>query len=197
MPNCKVVFLGEPGVGKTCIVSRFLSGIYDDRTESSNGASYASKRIEVDGQYLRLDLWDTAGQEKFRSLTKFFYKDASIVILVYDITKRESFEELIGYWFDKIRTSGDKNIIIGIAGNKSDNVDEEVVSENEAKEFAQSTGAVFGLTSAFRDTGINELFEKVGAKYLDVLRENGGGQIGNRNNIRLGNNRRKKDGKSC
>ena len=94
--NCKVVLLGESGVGKTCIISRYVNNTYDEKSETTNGASYASKTLDFDSynKSLRFDIWDTAGQEKYRSLTRFFYKDAAIAILVYDITRRDSFEEL-------------------------------------------------------------------------------------------------------
>ena len=110
--KCKVVLLGESGVGKTCIISRYISGSFDDKSESTNGASYASKVNDYPklGKSLRLDIWDTAGQERYRSLTKFFYKDAAIAILVYDITRKDSFDELKDYWYSQISQFAGKNI---------------------------------------------------------------------------------------
>ena len=95
IPKCKVVLLGESGVGKTCIISRYINGSFDDKSESTNGASYASRVNDYPnlGKSLRLDIWDTAGQERYRSLTKFFYKDAAIAILVYDITRKNNCNE--------------------------------------------------------------------------------------------------------
>ena len=92
----KIVLLGDSGVGKTCIISRFISGQFDINVNSTNGASYASKKIDYPelGKSLMLDIWDTAGQEKYKSLTKFFYKDAAAAILVYDITQNASFENM-------------------------------------------------------------------------------------------------------
>ena len=167
--NCKVVLLGESGVGKTCIISRYVNNTYDQKSETTNGASYASKVVEF-AEYeksLRFDIWDTAGQEKYRSLTKFFYKDAAIAILVYDITRRDSFEEVKKYWYQQLKTCGEKDLIIGIAGNKCDMFDKEAVTEDEAKAFATEIGAQFQLTSAFKNNGIEELFKLVGCKYLD------------------------------
>lgn len=195
--NCKIVLLGESGVGKTCIISRYVNGTYDDKSESTNGASYASKTIEIQGKNLRFDIWDTAGQEKYRSLTKFFYKDATIAILVYDITRKQSFEELKNYWYDQLKTCGEKNVVIGIAGNKCDKFDEEEVTENEAKEFASSVDAVFGLTSAFKNSGIDELFNKVGSKFLDPNYQTDGAAP-TKNNIKLdGDEKKKKKDKKC
>ena len=114
-----------------------------------------------------MDIWDTAGQERYRALTKFFYKDAAVCILVYDITKRKTFDNLKSYWYEQLKENSGKNIVVGIAGNKCDLYEEEDVPENEAREFAESIGAVFELTSAQNNTGINELFLNCGYKYLD------------------------------
>ena len=163
-PQCKVVLLGDSGVGKTCIISRYISGSFDSNSASTNGASYASKKVEYKdiNKTLILDIWDTAGQEKYKSLTKFFYKDAAVAILVYDISLKQSFENVKNYWYQQIQENGDKNMVLGIAGNKCDLYEEEAVPEAEAREFASSIGAIFGLTSAQNNTGINELFQDAG-----------------------------------
>ena len=123
----KIVLLGDSGVGKTCLISRFISGQFDANVNSTNGASYASKKVDYPdlGTSLVLDIWDTAGQEKYKSLTKFFYKDAAMVILVYDITRKESYDNLKNFWYKEILEYGEKDIVLGIAGNKSDLYDEE------------------------------------------------------------------------
>ena len=169
VPGCKVVLIGESGVGKTCIISRYISGTFDSNVTSTNGASYCSKNVKYEnlGKNLLLDIWDTAGQEKYKSLTKFFYKDAAVAILVYDITRKESFESIRDYWYGQVQENGSKNIVLGIAGNKCDLYEEGAVPESEAREFAQKIGAIFELTSAQNNTGINELFQNVGNKYLD------------------------------
>jgi len=168
-PNCKVVLLGESGVGKTCIIARYINKSFDEKSESTNGASYASKTVcyEKINKSLQFDIWDTAGQERYRALTKFFYKDAAIAILVYDITRKESFDEMKNYWYNQLKNFSGKNIIIGIAGNKSDLFDKEAVSEEEARKFASEIGAIFRLTSAFNNNNIDELFTAVGNLYLD------------------------------
>ena len=165
----KLVLIGDSGVGKTCLISRFISGQFDANVNSTNGASYASKKVEFPelGKSLVLDIWDTAGQEKYKSLTKFFYKDAAMVVLVYDITRRESYDNLKNFWYKEIKEHGEKDIILGIAGNKSDLYDEEAVPEKEAREFAESIGAIFTLTSAQNNSGVNKLFENIGKKFLN------------------------------
>jgi len=117
----KVVLVGESGVGKTCIIAQFTSGKFDPSTVSSLTAQFIRKTLEFpEGKSLTFDIWDTAGQEKYRSLAKIFYKDAKAVILVYDVTNEKSFTEMKDYWYEQIKQLGDKDIILAIAANKSD-----------------------------------------------------------------------------
>ena len=169
VPGCKVVLLGDSGVGKTCIITRFISSSFDANMTSTNGASYCTKLVKYEqlGKNLLLDVWDTAGQEKYRSLTKFFYKDAAAVILVYDITREDSFENMKNYWYNQLLENCDKNVVLGVVGNKCDLFEEEKVSEADAREFSDKIGAIFELTSAQNNTGITEIFQEVGNKYLD------------------------------
>ena len=108
----KVVILGESGVGKTSVISRFINDTFDEELVTTTGASYVSKSMKFSdkNQVLNFEIWDTAGQEKYRSLTQIFYKDASIAILVYDITNKDSFDELQNYWYEQIKESAPKNI---------------------------------------------------------------------------------------
>ncbi len=111
--TCKVVLLGESGVGKTCIIARFINNTFEENLISTTGASYAGKTMtfeEYGGKSIKFEIWDTAGQEKYRSLTKIFYKDAGAAILVYDITRKESFEEIQKYWINQIKEFAPKNI---------------------------------------------------------------------------------------
>ena len=111
--TCKVVLLGESGVGKTCIIARFINNTFEENLISTTGASYAGKTMtfeEYGGKSIKFEIWDTAGQEKYRSLTKIFYKDAGAAILVYDITRKESFEEIQKQWINQIKEFAPKNI---------------------------------------------------------------------------------------
>ena len=110
--TCKVVLLGESGVGKTSIIQRYIKNIFEPGISSTGGANFTSKRMyfEEEKQEIKFEIWDTAGQEKFRSLAKVFYKNASVCILVYDITRRESFEELEKFWINEIRNNVSSNI---------------------------------------------------------------------------------------
>ncbi len=166
---CKVVLLGESGVGKTCIISRFINNTYEEGLMSSNGASYASKSVtfpEYGNKTIKLEIWDTAGQEKYRSLNQIFYKDASICILVYDVSNNDSFKAIQEYWFQQVKDSAPKNIVLGLAGNKCD-LDQEKVSEEEARNLAKEMNAIFELTSASKNIGIDHFFHNLGCKYID------------------------------
>lgn len=165
----KIVLIGDSGVGKTCIISRFVSGDFNKNTNSTDGASYATKKLVLPKlkTSINLDIWDTAGQERYKSLTKFFYKDAAMIIMVYDVTLKSSFDNLKEYWYREVQELSEKNFVLGIAGNKSDLYEREQVSEKEAREYAKSINAVFGLTSAQNNTGIDQLFEDIGMKFLE------------------------------
>ena len=110
---CKVVLLGESGVGKTSIISRFINNFFSENVISTTGASYAGITMifdEFGGKKIRFEIWDTAGQEQYRSLTKIFYKDAAAAVLVYDITRKGSFYALKNYWYDQVKDTAPKNI---------------------------------------------------------------------------------------
>ena len=164
----KVVLLGESGVGKTSIINQFINEEFLEDQESTTGATFSSKEVETkSGQIIKFVVWDTAGQEKFRSLTKMFYKNAIAAILVYDITRKESFEELKKYWAEQIKETSSKNIIICIAANKYDLLEFEEVEEGEGRKLAKDLNAIFKTTSAKNQTGINDLFYAIANKIVD------------------------------
>ena len=170
--TCKAILLGESGIGKTCIIRRLCTDSYDSNSIATVGSSCSVKVIEYPThQRIKFEVWDTAGQESYRYLNKIFYRDAKIVILVYDITNRKSFDELQHYWARQLDSTCLNCSIIGIAANKSDLFNKEQISEEEGVEFANSLDAVFKLTSAFQGSGINELFQKLGEKLLNINQE--------------------------
>ena len=168
--TCKVVLVGESGVGKTCIIQRYINNSYNENTESTQASTYSYKTVEYKdfNKSISFDIWDTAGQELYRAVAKNFYINASIGILVYDIKRKESFEAIKNYWFEELKSSGEDNMIFGVAGNKCDLFQQEQVTEEEGKKFAKSIGAVFHLTSCKESIGIDELFEECGKKYLEM-----------------------------
>ena len=168
--TCKVVLVGDSGVGKTCIIQRYVNNKYSDENESTYTSTYTYKKLDYKkyNKSISFDIWDTAGQELYRALAKNFYLNASIGILVYDIRRKDSFDSLKDYWYEQLKVSGEDNMILGIAGNKCDLFTEEEVKESEARQFAQEIGAVFHLTSCKESIGIDELFEECGQKFLEI-----------------------------
>ena len=181
--TCKVVLVGDSGVGKTCIIQRYVNNNYNENTESTSASTYTYKVVDYKqfNKSISFDIWDTAGQELYRALAKNFYLNASIGILVYDVRRKESFESIKDYWYEQLKVSGEENMVFGVAGNKCDLFQEEKVSEEEGKKFAKSIGAVFHLTSCKESIGIDELFEECGKKYLEdnqMINDNNKGKEG-------------------
>ena len=146
-----------------------------------------------------LEIWDTAGQERFRTLNKIFIKDAKIIILVYDITEKKSFDEICNFWYKDIISQLDNidKLIIGIVGNKSDLYQKQEVDLNDAKNYADSINAIFKETSAKDEECINELFEELAQKFLEVNKDYFNSE--NKENFVLqeDNNEKKKKNKLC
>jgi small GTP-binding protein len=110
--QCKVVLIGESGVGKTSIINRYISNTFSNVLTATPGASFTSKTIFLKdyNQSIKFEIWDTAGQEKYRALAKVFYKTAAVCILVYDITRKTSFEELKNYWINEVKSNASPNM---------------------------------------------------------------------------------------
>ena len=180
--NLKVVLVGESGVGKTSIITQYISQKFYEDQQITTGASYSNKLVLCDDtKTLKFEIWDTVGEEKYRSLTKMFYKDAKAAVMVYDVTRQESFNELKNFWSVQIKESSPEDIILVIAGNKSDLIGQEVVDEEEARNFAKEKNAIFFSTSATNCEVINNLFEEIAKKYtgatkITIVEEGGDSQ---------------------
>jgi len=162
IPQIKVVFLGDSGVGKTCMIHWFAHNKFNESSNPTLGAMFISKVAEFPeyGSSVKFQVWDTAGQEKYRSLAAMYYQDAAAAILVYNITNKESFNG-ITYWMSELKAHAPESIKIAIAANKSDLVEQEAVGLAEGKKFAEENNAIFKLTSAKDGTGINQLFMSI------------------------------------
>ena len=170
--SCKVVLVGEAGSGKTSIIKSFIHSSLNKNETSTLNATYYNKVLEYENnKRVVFDIWDTNGQEKFRSVTKHFYINASIGILVYDITSKHSFQQIKDFWYKELEENGEDNLVIAIVGNKIDKFYEEQVTEDEGREYADSVKAIFHLTSCVQQKGIHELFKKCGERYLDLHRD--------------------------
>ena len=167
LDKVKIALLGSTGVGKTCIIKRYAEDTYYEDGISTPGGCYYEKIITINEKKLQIELWDTAGQEKYRALGKHFYKDAYIVCLVYDITKESSFEDLKNIWYEDLINNGAEYNILAVVGNKSDDFENEQIKEEKAREYAEKINASYFLTSAKTGDGINGLFESVVKSYLE------------------------------
>lgn len=169
----KIIIIGESGVGKTCIIKRFVYDEHNSNEFPTSSLSFATKNINVSEngveEEIKLEVWDTVGQEKYKAMAQIFFKNSNAMILVYDITNKESFEQLKNYWIDKINEYNSNDLTLAVAANKSDLYMKEQVKEEEGREFAQKIGAIFRLTSAKNGEGIKEMFNVIGKKYLDSI----------------------------
>lgn len=157
MQKFKIVLLGEGRVGKTSLVLRYVQNTFSSKQESTIQASYLDKRLNIGKQSVNLMIWDTAGQERFHALGPIYYRDANGALLVYDITDRDSFNK-VRNWVKELRTIVGDQIVVVIAGNKCDMEKERQVNDQEAKEYAQSVGAIHVATSAKNGKGVEETF---------------------------------------
>ena len=164
----KVVLVGESGVGKTSIISQFTTHKFDPHRETSLSAQFVSKTLDFPeiGKSIKFDIWDTVGQEKYRALAEIFYRDARVIVFVYDITREYSFQELKKYWYEETKSKSTGKPILTLVANKIDLYNDQQVSNNDGMAFAQEIGAIFQTTSALSDQGISTLFENIGKTYL-------------------------------
>ena len=163
----KLAFIGQSTVGKTSLITQYTKKTFADIYLSTIGADQIIKELKLDnGLNVKLNIWDTAGQERFRSVNAIFLKGAQIVIMVYDITKRDTFDEIKNYWYNNIKNIIGKDTIIGIAGNKSDLYENEQVTKEEGQQYAQEIKAIFKETTATTFESINELINELVQKYF-------------------------------
>ena len=180
----KVVIIGNSGVGKTHILSRYLYDVFDKDEKSTVSATYSKKKVKTKkNKEITLQLWDTAGQEVYKGLTKLFYKNATGIIIVYDVTNRNSFEEIKNFWYNEVKLNAPDNVKIVIVGNKCDLYLKEEIKEEEARTYAENIGVMFQLTSALDSSGVDELFQNL----ADALDDPGFIVANNENNIKLNN----------
>ena len=156
----KTVLLGDSGVGsKTSLVNSLVNNHYDPGVMSTTGASYSFKSVQLkNGKELKVEFWDTAGQERYKGLTKFFYKDCDCIILGYDVTRNESFNNIKTYWFPTSKENSNANLIY-LLGNKIDLIENRTVDENEARNYAEQNNIRYFEISCKTYIGLNEFFD--------------------------------------
>ena len=185
----KAILLGETGVGKTNLANAAVDLRFDQNAKSTSNALYVQKKMIIFGKNYQLRLWDTAGQEKYRALTKLFYKDSKVVIFVYDITNKKSFTEL-NFWINEIKESLGDEPVLGILGNKNDLEEMKEVDDNMAQKFAEEKGIKFKVISTKDDPKSFKMFLRSLIK--DYLTKKNG-NIDGKNSFDLENEDKEKD----
>ncbi|KDO23052.1 hypothetical protein SPRG_11899 [Saprolegnia parasitica CBS 223.65] len=163
----KLLLVGDAGVGKSSMLLRFTDDTFDDHLQSTIGVDFKVKMMQVDGKRIKMTIWDTAGQERFRTLTSSYYRGAQGIILVYDVARKETFENL-GTWLQEVEVyspANGRDVVKLLVGNKIDK--ERVVSRQEGEAWARSKGMLFVESSAKTKIGIQQVFNEVVQKILD------------------------------
>lgn len=153
----KVLIIGNSGVGKSCLLLRFADNIYSDNYISTIGVDFKIKKMEIDGQVVKLQIWDTAGQDRFRTITKSYYRGSNGIIVVYDITDRESFDQ-VTHWMGEVDNHAAAEVCRLLVGNKADLEDKRAVKTEEGEALARQYGIPFMETSAKASQGVDDMF---------------------------------------
>lgn len=164
--DAKLVMLGASTVGKSSIVTRLVRGTFAPDTKCTVGATFLSKTIEVENVQVKLQLWDTGGSERYRSMAPMYFHDADAAVVVYDMTSRQSFED-VDHWLHELTEKGPQSIVIALVGNKSDLSSQRVISTKTAHEYAEKHGIETVMeTSALSGDSIEEVFTEVARKIV-------------------------------
>ena len=156
----KIVLIGDTSVGKTNILSKYLTDEFDPESKATVGVEFGTKNFKIENNIVKVQIWDTAGQERYRSITNAYYKGAKGALLVYDITNKKSFDNL-DRWISDLKTNGDEKISIVLLGNKSDLESQRVISTEEGKNKAELFKFAFMETSALNGSNIEKAFDEL------------------------------------
>ncbi|AQZ12603.1 YPT31 (YER031C) and YPT32 (YGL210W) [Zygosaccharomyces parabailii] len=156
----KIVLIGDSGVGKSNLLSRFTTNDFNMESKSTIGVEFATRTIEVEGKKIKAQIWDTAGQERYRAITSAYYRGAVGALIVYDISKPSSYENC-NHWLTELRENADDNVAVGLIGNKSDLDHLRAVPTDEAKNFAQENQLLFTETSALKSENVDLAFREL------------------------------------
>merc|ERR1712093_520067 len=166
----KYIIIGDTGVGKSCLLLQFTDKRFRADHDLTIGVEFGARLVTIDGKQIKLQIWDTAGQESFRSITRSYYRGAAGALLVYDITRRETFNSLAS-WLDDARQHANANMTIMLIGNKSDLTHRRAVTTEEGEAFAQEHGLVFMETSAKTAHNVEEAFINTARKIYDKIEQ--------------------------
>ena len=166
----KLILVGDSGVGKTNILSKYLKNNFDPDSKATVGVEFGTKNIEIDNKKIKVQIWDTAGQERYKSITSTYYKGAKGAFIVYDITRKNTFVN-IDKWIGDLKNNGDENMIVYLVGNKSDLNDMREVRKDEAMTKSEKYNIAFSETSALYGDNIHKIFKDLMEKvYINFYR---------------------------
>jgi Ras-related protein Rab-1A len=164
----KLLLIGDSGVGKSCLLLRFADDTYTESYISTIGVDFKIRTIELDGKTIKLQIWDTAGQERFRTITSSYYRGAHGIIIVYDVTDQESFNN-VKQWLQEIDRYASESVNKLLVGNKSDLTTKKVVDYTTAKEYADQLRIPFLETSAKSATNVEQAFVTMAAEIKNKM----------------------------
>ncbi|KAL1812752.1 hypothetical protein DCAR_0625003 [Daucus carota subsp. sativus] len=164
----KLVLIGDSGVGKSNLLSRFTRNEFNLESKSTIGVEFATKSLNVDGKVIKAQIWDTAGQERYRAITSAYYRGAVGALLVYDVTRNITFDN-IERWLKELRGHTDPNIVVMLIGNKADLRHLVAVSTEDAKAFAERESLYFMETSALEATNVENAFQEVLSQIYHIV----------------------------
>ena len=156
----KVVLVGDSSVGKTNIMSKYLKNEFHEDSKATVGVEFGSKQFNIEGHQTKAQIWDTAGQERYKAITSAYYKGAKGAFVVYDITRKQSFDS-VDRWINDLKAAADKKLSIIIIGNKCDLEDQRQVNKEQGEEKAKNYEVAFMETSAFSGENLDKAFEKM------------------------------------
>ncbi|XP_003388803.1 PREDICTED: ras-related protein Rab-11B-like [Amphimedon queenslandica] len=197
----KVVLIGDSGVGKSNLLSRFTRNEFNLESKSTIGVEFATRSIKVDGKVVKAQIWDTAGQERYRAITSAYYRGAVGALVVYDIAKHMTYEN-VERWLKELKDHADTNIVIMLAGNKCDLRHLRAVSTEEAKKFAEQHSLSFIETSALDSTNVEAAFQNILTEIYNIViqkapadgGQGGGGSVSETKVIKIDDQKDEKSG---
>ncbi|KAJ6363740.1 hypothetical protein OIU77_029502 [Salix suchowensis] len=164
----KIVLIGDSAVGKSNLLARFARNEFYPSSKSTIGVEFQTQKMDINGKEIKAQIWDTAGQERFRAVTSAYYRGAVGALLVYDISRRQTFDS-IGRWLNELQTHSDMNVVTILVGNKSDLKDAREVPTAEGKVLAETQGLFFMETSALDSSNVAAAFQTVVKEIYNIL----------------------------